>query len=126
MVKIVKPKPGDSGLISDLYEGIETIFKGLNDLQKARKIGKLALERGYRRLGSTGRWYPEELLVKNKRGKYEIKDRTIYDQNHIIVTKDEMGVPVSHQIVPRVDAEGRVAHRDQKTGKIKGYINQKI
>jgi len=124
MVKIAKPKPGDKGLVADIYEGIETIFTGLNNLQKARKIGKLASERGYRRLGSTGRWYPEELLVKNKRGKYEIKDRTISDQNHIIVTKDEMGVPVSHQIVPRVDAEGRVPHRDQKTGKIKGYIKQ--
>ena len=96
----------------------------LSNLQQARKIGKLALERGYRRHGATGKWYPAEMLAPNKYGKYHFKDRTIYDRNHIIVKKDEMGVPVSHQIVPRVDAQGRVPHRDQKTGKIKGYIKQ--
>jgi hypothetical protein len=107
-------------------EGIETIFEGLNKLQKSRKISKLALERGYRRLGATGKFYPADMLKKGKDGKYVLKDKTrqIIADNHVIVTKDEIGIPVSHQIVKRVDAEGRVPHRDQKTGKIKGYIKK--
>tara|TARA_R100000544_G_scaffold37173_1_gene27599 strand:- start:3115 stop:7434 length:4320 start_codon:yes stop_codon:yes gene_type:complete len=121
-----KPKPGDKGLIPDIKEGIETIFTGLNNLQKSRKISKLALEKGYRRLGATGKFYPADMLEKGKDDKYVFKDKTrqIVSDNHVIVTKDEMGVPVSHQIVQRVDAEGRVPHRDQKTGKIKGYIKR--
>ena len=103
--------------------GAAVTNSNLTHLQKQRNISKLALENGYRRNGSTGKWYPVEMLEPNKQGKWVVKDKTIGGDNIIDVKLDPNGIPISHKLIPRVDKVGRVIHRDRE-GKIIGYIKK--
>jgi len=111
-------------------EGIETIAENISGpiskYAKQRQIGTIAKDRGYRRLGGTSAFYPEELMYldKTKRGgRWKLKDPNFKKFNNLDIKYDKDGIPVSHKITsrPLMDYKGRVPRRDQG-GKIISYV----